>query len=164
MLLLLVFHLALKGLSQRAGFARLRPVGLLLALSLAVRLLGAFLSGAVFALVAVGLLETLRARPFVGQSEWIEVGRNLRQRLLVRRVDQPHDEKEGHHRRHEVGVGDLPYTAMVFRLVVVRPAADDDELVRLAFFAAAHFIASSIRVIQAPIRVSKTVCPTVTRR
>ena len=47
----------------------------------------------------------------------IEVGGNLRQRLLVGRVDQPHDQEERHHRRHEVGVGDLPHAAVVAALV-----------------------------------------------
>ena len=58
--------------------------------------------------LAAGFLSVRRMR--------IEVGGDLRQRLLVRGVDQPHDEEERHHRRHEVGVGDLPHAALVLAL------------------------------------------------
>jgi hypothetical protein len=34
-------------------------------------------------------------------------------RLVVDRGQQPHQQEEGHHGRHEVGVGDLPGAAVV---------------------------------------------------
>ena len=42
-----------------------------------------------------------------------------------RRAEQPHEEKEGHHRRHEVGVGNLPRAA-VMAAGDLLDALDDD--------------------------------------
>ena len=53
-------------------------------------------------------------------------------------VDQPHDEEERHHRRHEIGVGDLPHAAVVPTLLAAGATANDDELVGLGFLAAGH--------------------------
>lgn len=39
--------------------------------------------------------------------------------FLVRGAEQPHEQKERHHRRNEVGIGDLPSPA-------VMPVFDDD--------------------------------------
>ena len=62
------------------------------------------------------------SRPFGGvavdQLHRIEIAGDRGLGLLVGGVDQPHDEEEAHHRRHEVGKGDLPDAAMVAFVMV----------------------------------------------
>src|SRR5690606_4861813 len=51
-----------------------------------------------------------------GHLQWLpEILGNAFAILLRGDADQPHDQKESHHRRHEVGVGDLPATSVVCR-------------------------------------------------
>src|SRR5581483_11454708 len=155
---------ALELLAARAHLADIRLVPLAGALGLAFLGLCALrgrLAG-LGGLAAVGLVQAFGGRLLVCQSQRIEIRCNLRQRLLVGRVDQPHDQEERHHRRHEVGVGDLPHAAVMAALVGVAAAADDDELVRVAFLAAAHAAASFIADTHAPSRVSIRVWPAVT--
>ena len=143
---------------------------LLESLSGALLLAGAFVFAFVFSLgsTGIGSLACLPCSPLsmslqprwcgraVGQPQRIEVVGDLRQHLLVGGVDQPHDQEERHHRRHEVGVGDLPHAALVRGLLALAAPANDDELVGLGFFLArAHRIASSSLAIQPPSRVSR---------
>ena len=55
----------------------------------------------------------------------LKVFGNARQVALGSRTQQPHQQKEGHHRRHEVGIGDLPRTAVVTPSYLL-DAFDDD--------------------------------------
>jgi hypothetical protein len=43
-------------------------------------------------------------------------------------VEQPHQQEEGHHRGHEVGIGDLPGAAMVAAADHLLDLLDDDRL------------------------------------
>jgi hypothetical protein len=47
--------------------------------------------------------------------------------LLVRIRDQPQQHEEGHHRRDEIGIGDLPRAAVVAAADDLLDAADDDR-------------------------------------
>ena len=49
--------------------------------------------------------------------------------LRIGRVDQPHQQEEGHHRRHEVGIGDLPRAAVVAAADHLLDLLDDDRAV-----------------------------------
>jgi hypothetical protein len=61
---------------------------------------------------------------------------------LGRRAEQPHQEEERHHRRHEIGVRDLPGAAVL--VVAAFPdALDDDGLELLGV--TCHFSGSSTR-------------------
>jgi hypothetical protein len=47
-----------------------------------------------------------------------------------RHVDEPHEKEEGHHGRHEVGIGDLPGAAMV-GMAGLLDLLDDDGLIEI---------------------------------
>ena len=51
--------------------------------------------------------------------------------FLFRRggVDQPHQQEEGHHRGHEVGIGDFPGAAMMAAMPALLDAFDNDGVV-----------------------------------
>ena len=44
-------------------------------------------------------------------------------------VDQPHQQEEGHHRGHEVGIGDFPGAAVMAAMPALLDALDDDRVV-----------------------------------
>ncbi len=44
-------------------------------------------------------------------------------------VDQPHQQEEGHHRRHEVGIGHFPGAAVMAAMAALLYALDDDGVV-----------------------------------
>lgn len=75
------------------------------------------------------VLQALAAGVAVDQLDRIEIARDRCPDLLVGGVDQPHHQEEAHHRRHEIGEGDLPYAAVMGVLVVAVHAPDDDDLV-----------------------------------
>jgi hypothetical protein len=51
--------------------------------------------------------------------------------LFVRRAEQPEQQKKGHHRRHEVGIGNLPGAAVMTAMALGDDLLDDDDLGRL---------------------------------
>ena len=77
-----------------------------------------------------GLVHALHARRLLAELRRIEVGRDLRDLFLVGNIEQPHDEEERHHRRHQVGERDLPRASMVSLVLAAAAPADDDDLVR----------------------------------
>ena len=70
----------------------------------------------------------------VGKRDRIEIGGDLGDRLLVGGADQPHHQKQRHHGRHEIGIGDFPGAAMMALVVPLAAPADDDDFGRRAFF------------------------------
>ena len=44
-------------------------------------------------------------------------------------VDQPHQQEEGHHRGHEVGIGDFPGAAVMAAMPALLDALDNDRVV-----------------------------------
>src|SRR5690606_32341529 len=110
-------------------------------------------------------LKTLGARRGVDQRHRIEVAGDRRLGLLVRRVDEPHDEEEAHQRGHEVGEGDLPDAAVMAFLMVVAAAPDDDDLLPLVVgIERTHDNVSASRDDHSASRVSKTLSSIVTER
>jgi len=103
----------------------------------------AFGLGFVVIVFALGILErllqALLGRRRIAQLDRIEVVGNGSLGLFVGGIDQPHDQKERHHRRHEVGVGDLPGAAMG-AIVIALVALDDDDFIFAVVmaFALAH--------------------------
>ena len=57
----------------------------------------------------------------------LEVLGDAFQRVLAGRAQQPHQQEEGHHRRHEVGIGNLPGATVVAMRSLLDPL-DDDRL------------------------------------
>src|SRR5262249_3487468 len=75
-----------------------------------------------------------RARAAAEQRDLQRGGEIVGDALLValgRGAEQPHQQEEGHHRRHEVGVSDLPGAAMV-AMAALLDLLDDDRLELLA--------------------------------
>ena len=83
--------------------------------------------------VAVNALG--RARGFF-QFHRIEVARDDRLGVLVGGADDPQHQEERHHRRHEIGEGDLPGAAVVLLLVAATALDDDDLGMRVLFHGA----------------------------
>ena len=61
----------------------------------------------------------------------IEVSRDQRLGVLVRRADDPQHQKKRHHRGHEVSEGDLPRAAVMLVLMRAMPLDNDDFRMRL---------------------------------
>ena len=119
-----------------------------------------------FALGILGrLLDALFRGLGIGQLHRVEIGCERRLGLRIGGVDQPHDEKERHHRRHEVGIGNLPGAAMV----AIMPAAmalDDDDFVLAVMMAFVLAHASTLPTVsaQAAMRVTRMESPNSTER
>src|SRR5690606_5004401 len=85
--------------------------------------------------------------------------------LLVGGIYQPHDEKEAHHCRHEIGKGDFPdATVAPFVLIVVAPPDDDDFLLAIRVVRQGHARISDSACDHSAMRVSNTASSTVTTR
>src|SRR5690606_20835231 len=75
-----------------------------------------------------------------GLHQWLaEIFSHQRELMHGNKGQQPHDQKKGHHRRHEVGVGDLPATPV--RLLVVQFLASYYD----AWFGLAHVASTATR-------------------
>ncbi len=64
----------------------------------------------------------------VHQLDGVEIAGNRCLGFLIGGIDEPHDEEEGHHCSHEVGIGDLPHATMMAVMVVVPAPANNDDL------------------------------------
>ena len=73
------------------------------------------------------ILQSLLGRIAVDQLDRVEVAGNGGLGLLIGCVDEPHDEEEAHHRRHEVGEGDFPDASMVTFIVIAVATSNDDD-------------------------------------
>ncbi len=84
--------------------------------------------GRLAVLSGLRLVEPLQVARSLRHVDRVEIFRDAFAHLIVGDVDQPHDQEEGHHRRHEVGMGDLPGRAVMLVLLLL-VAAHDDEFV-----------------------------------
>jgi len=105
------------------------------------------------------VLDTAIGRLFIHKLDRVEVARNRRLCFLIGCIDEPHDQKERHQCCHEVGIGDLPDTA-VMPFFLAMPAPSDDNDFPLDFrpiAVSAHATASFKASDQSASRVAKTV-------
>src|SRR5690606_34291495 len=68
--------------------------------------------------------RSLAARECHAQRS-LEVLRDALEVALCRRTDEPHEQEERHHRRHEVGISDLPGTGVMSARDLLDPLDDD---------------------------------------
>src|SRR5690606_27943032 len=78
--------------------------------------------------------------------------------LLVCGIDEPHDEKEGHHRSHEVGICNLPDATMMTVMIIVPTTTNDNDFA-FAFRIDAHLAAALNSSRTGATRVSSTRSP-----
>ena len=71
------------------------------------------------------IVDPLAIGSGIGQLDRIEIARDAFTRFLVGGADQPHHQKERHHCRHEIGIGDLPDTVLFLDVEVVSTSNDD---------------------------------------
>src|SRR5690606_1999768 len=94
----------------------------------------------------------------VHQLDGIEIAGDRGLGFLIGGIDEPHDEEEGHHGGHEIGIGNLPHAAMMAVMVVMPATANNDDLT-LGFGIDAHWTAAFNSSRSGAMRVSSIRSP-----